>query len=157
MINELFAYCVNLVRDVYWIEGVAYRIIAAIITLTLFVMWRRRGSLLMYQAWALFGFFLNLTLLYHDIFNVISKNGRLLISIAFFINNLVVIYRSWQYSEKYIPKKKIRELSKEATAPKVFSKTVLTRAIALWVTIKDGGNNHQNIPIVKKRLSTHLN
>ena len=140
-------------------EALAYRIIAALLTLGLFIYWRKKNALKMYQAWALFYFFMNLTLAYHDVFNVLTRNGRLMLSIAFFANNLIVVTRSWMMSHKYIPKKKVKNLKENSKGMNVFKvilREIIAKLFAFFVTMKEGGNNESRTNEIKEKISKNI-
>ena len=142
-----------------FLEALIYRFIALPLTLGLFLFWKKKKALVIYQAWALFHVVMNILLIYYEFVLVLSRNGRLLVNIAFFTNNLIVVYRSWQYAEKYMPKSRIRQLQKETKGYNcitLFLKTVIAKLFALSVTIKDGGNNKYSQYTIKKTISNKI-
>lgn len=150
--NELINFFSNDMYAIHWPEAVIVRGIILIITGYLFIAWRRRKAQMMYQAWALFATVVNLLLIYHNFFDVLSQNGRLLVSVLLFTNSAIVIYRSWLNSEKYIPKRELKKVKKKAPPIEFITKTLAVRLFALFQTIINGGDNLSSTTQVKKKI-----
>jgi G:T/U-mismatch repair DNA glycosylase len=71
-----------------------------------------------------------------------------------FLTSVVTIWKFWKLSEKYIPKDLIyqsRQKNKKRVKNSV-SKNVLARSMALWHTVKHGGNDMENDQKMKNKI-----
>ena len=126
----------------------------------LFIFWKKRGAKMTFIAWALFAAVLNLTLFINSLpgIEILTGQSRLFVYILLILNSIIAVVRSWQWSEKYMPKKEIAKLKKKrdhkaCTHLCYWYKTSLGRTIAFLETIKNGANNDGNIDQIKKHIT----
>jgi hypothetical protein len=140
------------------------------VTLTsfsLFIFWTRKKALLNFQAWSLLMGLINLILLFH--FSPISihirekgfeyqftSNVIRLLMFLMFLTTTITMWRFWKLSEKYIPKDMLyqsRYINKiKQPEQNHMKENILMRGLALWHTIKHGGNNNENTEKIKKNI-----
>jgi len=138
----------------------------ALACFALFIFWRYKKALINFQAWSLLLALINSILFFH--FSPISfhiKYGSLeyqftpfvirLLMLLQFLTSAITVWRFWKLSEKYIPKDIIyqnRYLKKDEKPKKDLHKQFLAHSLALWHTVKNGGNNEGNEAKIKKNI-----
>jgi len=133
------------------------------ISLGLYVFWTKKNALLNFRAWALLTFLINFILFFHycPLGPHIIKNNveyqltptviRLLMFLQF-LTSTVTIWRLWQLSEKYIPRHLIYEIRKGNPKTKSIKKQCILRGLALWHTLKNGGNHDKKSKNITKKI-----
>ena len=135
----------------------------SVISLGLYVFWTKKNALLNFRAWALLTFLINLILFFHycPLGPHIIKNNveyqltptviRLLMFLQF-LTSTVTIWRLWQLSEKYIPRHLIYKIRKGNPKTKSIKKQCILRGLALWHTLKNGGNYDKRTKNITKKI-----
>jgi hypothetical protein len=135
------------------IEGMILRGLITLISIGVFIFWRKRKALLNFQAWALLTAIINAILFanqYRICFCGVSIDMTTIRSLYFieFLTTLVIMFKLWKISEKYMP----NETKQIKAEPKAKRKHFHIKLLALWHTIKNGGNHVQDDKKIKKEL-----
>ena len=144
-------------QQVFSFENMLVTGITALISYCLFLFWVKKKALLNFQAWALSTGIINTILTIHysplNIFITHDLTSDLIRILMFlqFLTTVVTIFRLWQISEKYIPPTIVKKYNKPSNLVK---KIFLVRSLAIWNTIKNGGNDNKNVKKLKKILKT---
>jgi len=137
--------------------------IVAVISLGLYIFWTKKNALLNFRAWALLTALINIILFFHYCpLGPHIKNGgfeyqftptviRLLMFLQF-LTSAVTIWRLWELSEKYVPKHLIYEIQKSNPKTKNIKKQCVLRGLALWHTLKNGGNYDKRTKNITKKI-----
>lgn len=148
------------------IESAILTLVVALISLILFIFWNRKKALLNFQAWALLMCLINLILFFHFCpvsihitysnleYQFTSLIIRMLMALQY-ITTVVTIWKLWKLSEKYIPKDLIYQI--KFTKDRIKNKSYMKRSffihsLAIWHTIKNGGNNDENNKKIRKNM-----
>jgi hypothetical protein len=148
-------------------EDASLALFIASLSLALFVFWRYKKSLLNFQAWSLLMALINTILFIH--FSPKSVHLRIneleyqltpfvLRTLIFlqFLTSAVTIWRLWELSERYIPKNLVYQSklleSKGRINGRHTQKSITVRSLALWHTIKNGGNNQRKDKEIQKSI-----
>ena len=135
----------------------------SVMALGLYIFWTKKNALLNFRAWALLTFLINLILFFHycPLVPHIIKNNveyqltptviRLLMFLQF-LTSTVTIWRLWQLSEKYIPKHLIYNIQKNNSRAINVKKHCFLRCLALWHTLKNGGNHDKKSKNIIKKI-----
>jgi hypothetical protein len=160
MINQI----INLISskifttsDTYSLESMIVTGLATFISVCLFLFWCKKKALLNFQAWALLMVIINGLLAVHyssfDFHKSWDFSPFFVRALMFlkFLTTVITMFRLWEISEKYIPRKVLSKVSNSRMAS-ISGKSILARRVALWQTIKNGGNDKENIVKVRKNI-----
>jgi hypothetical protein len=138
------------------------RIILTLVFLSLFIFWRKRNAKMTFQAWSLFAATLNFSLLVNALpqIEIFPPTARLHMTLLFALNSIVAMWRLWQWSEEYVPKRRTRQIGKRKDGLRLlcgnFCKIILSRIVAFIETLRSGGNNEKDVQIVKDRITNNI-
>jgi glucan phosphoethanolaminetransferase (alkaline phosphatase superfamily) len=155
-------------------ESLVTSIVIALISLALFFYWTKRKALINFRAWALLLFTINFVTAIHyspfgPHFCIQGIEYQLsLVSMNFlefleYLTSAVTIFRLWQVSEKYVPFLIVEKIEKTrqkredgSLKRKNHTSRIKARVLALFHTIKNGGNNEENTRRIKQNIAKSL-
>lgn len=157
---------------------------AAIVSLTvvavafgLFIFWKRKGALLNFQAWALLMALINIIFFFHhsplgphilvhfpgDTHGIANPHvaefqftpfAMTFLRFLEFLTSAVTIWRLWKISEEYVPAGIL--FKKPDTTYKKQKCRLFARSLAIWHTIKNGGNHVETRKKIKKEIQKRV-
>jgi hypothetical protein len=147
------------------IETAIVSLVITIVSFALFIFWNKKRALLNFQAWALLTTVINVIFFVHyfpfgphvliDGFEYqFTPLVMVLLMFLQYLTSVITIWRLWKLSEKYIPK----EIFTTKTQPEIITslhkrkRKIMGRFLALWHTVKYGGNNVKNDKKIKKTI-----
>ena len=138
------------------------RTILTLVFLLLFIFWQKKDAKMTFKAWALFAATLNFALLINALpqIEIFPPTARLHMTLLFALNSIVAMWRSWQWSDKYMHKRKDRQIRKRRDGLGLlcggFCKIILSRIVAYIETLRSGGNNDKDVHKVKNRIANNI-
>jgi len=143
------------------IESMILSIIPVIISLALFIFWKKKRALLNFQAWALLIAIINTIFFFHYCPfgpHICLSDGseyqlttfaKVFLRFLEFLTSAVTIWKIWKISEKYLPQELFcnREFTNNKSNLKLFA-----RGLAVLHALKHGGNDVENDEKTKKTI-----
>ena len=131
-------------------ENIIYNGFVTLVAGYLFIFWTKKKALLNFRAWALLTTIINGVLTINWIFRWLNiTNIKILMMLQFF-TTVIILYRLWLLSEKYIPKQKMRKYNYN------ISKIIKSRVMAISHILKSGGNNNENTNKIRQKIIKSL-
>lgn len=136
------------------------------VSVLLFLFWRKRQALLNFQSWALLMTVINLIFFFHfsplgphiivkELEYQFTSFAMAFLRFLEFLTSAITIWRLWKLSEVYIPHEILYGSAKKAIE-KPTEKKLLARSLALWHTVKNGGNHEKDQKRVKKDIKKRI-
>lgn len=139
--------------------------IVMIVSLTLFIFWKKKRALLNFQAWALLIAIINAIFFLHYCpigFHICLSDGseyqlttfaKVFLRFLQFLTSAITIWRMWKISEKYLPSELFynREFANNKSFKKSNSK-LFARGLAILHALKHGGNDVENDEKTRKNI-----
>lgn len=132
------------------IESIICNGFATLVAISLFIFWTKKNALLNFRAWALLTAIINGLLAFNWISRWLNMTNVRFLMLLQFITTVVILYRLWLLSEKYIPRQKISKCNFRPI------KVMKSRIMALSQAFKNGGNNKENINKIKQKIAKSL-
>jgi len=132
------------------VESVICNGFAALISGFLFIFWTKKNALLNFRAWALLTTIINGLLAFNWVYMLLNMTNVRFMMVLQFVTTVIILYRLWLLSEKYIPRQKISKCNLKPM------KLIKSRIMALSQTFKNGGNNEININKIKQKIAKSL-
>jgi hypothetical protein len=143
------------------IESTILSVLIIIISLSLFIFWKKKKALLNFQAWALLVTLINIIFFFNYcpfMPHICLEDGsqyqlttfaKVFLRFLQFLTSGVTIWKMWKISEKYLPPKLFynRQFTNNKSNLKIFA-----RGLAILHTIKHGGNDIENDEKTKKNI-----
>lgn len=139
--------------------------IIVIVSLILFIFWKKKKALLNFQAWALLTSIINTIFFFHYCSfgpHICLENGseyqltvlaKVFLRFLQFLTSAITIWRMWKISEKYLPSELFYD--REFTISKSFKKSnskLFARGLAILHAFKHGGNDVENDEKTRKTI-----
>ena len=143
------------------IESMILSVVVVIVSLTLFIFWKKKRALLNFQAWALLIAIINTIFFFHYCPlgpHICLNDGseyqlttfaKVFLRFLQFLTSGVTIWKMWKISEKYLPSKLFYNY--QFTNNKLNLK-IFARGLAILHAIKHGGNDVENDEKTKKTI-----
>lgn len=148
------------------IESMILSAIVVIVSLALFIFWKKKKSLLNFQAWALLTAIINIIFFFHYCPigpHICLQDGseyqlttfaKVFLRFLQFLTSTITILRVWESSERYLPVNR-KKLKKEHPFQRPRGK-ILARYLALMHTVINGGNQVEKDFIIKKAIENKV-
>lgn len=109
------------------IENLIIFIGVGLFTGALFWYWTKKQALIEFRAWALFTTLIFFVLAFQSFDGLFSRNAVRFMMVLFFINTVVILWRLYKITEKYVPKE--------------YRNNARVRTQAMIEGLKHGGNH----------------
>ena len=143
------------------IESMILSAIVVIVSLALFIFWKKKRALLNFQAWALLIAIINTIFFFHYCPlgpHICLNDGseyqlttfaKVFLRFLEFLTSSVTIWKMWRISERYLPRELFcnREFTNNKSNLKLFA-----RGLAVLHALKHGGNDIENDEKTKKTI-----
>jgi hypothetical protein len=133
------------------VEGIVFTGLVTLMAFIVFIFWNKRKALMNFQAWALLTAMINSMFLFNEYqtcFFSKAFDKTTIYSLYFiqFLTTLIIMFRLWKISEKYMP---VETKEKRKSTPR---RHIHMKLLAVWHTIKNGGNHHEDDKRIQKQL-----
>jgi hypothetical protein len=160
------------------VEAALVSLTVVVVASILFLFWKKRQALLNFQAWALLIAIINAIFFFHylplgphilvhipgdshalssDIINAeyqFTPFAMVFLRFLEFITSAITIWRLWKISEEYIPMGIL--YNKPDIHHNKQKGKLLARSLAIWHTLKNGGNHIESRKKIKKEIKKRI-
>jgi hypothetical protein len=154
------------------IESAIISLLIVIVSFSLYIFWTRRNALLNFRAWALLLALINTIFFLHYLPmgpHILSANGqefcftdfgKVFLRFLQFLTSLITIMKLYFISERYLPKHVLYNGKSESKTSMsgfgVDKMKIFARSLAIYHTLRYGGNHVKDDDIIKKSIEKRL-